>query len=94
MELAHRMLEVVASVPPGRMVTYGDVAAAAGSPSPRLAGRVLADLSDDDTPWFRVCRADGRFAPHIADRQTVLLRAEGVEVTDHRVQLSRYRHRW
>lgn len=93
MELAGRMLDVVAAIPAGRVCTYGDVAAAAGSPSPRLAGRVLAELSDDDTPWYRVLRANGTFAPHVAARQADLLRAEGVEVTGDRVRLSRYRHR-
>lgn len=92
MELANRMLDVVAAIPPGRVATYGDVAAAAGSPSPRLAGRVLAELSDDDTPWYRVLRADGSFAPQVAGRQAALLRAEGVAVTDNRVRLREYRH--
>ncbi|WP_029135228.1 MGMT family protein [Nakamurella lactea] len=93
MELAARMLEVVGSIPPGRVCTYGDVAAAAGSPSPRLAGRVLAELSDDDTPWYRVLRANGTFAPHVAARQAELLRAEGVEVTGDRISLRSYRYR-
>ncbi|MDQ6658729.1 MAG: MGMT family protein [Actinomycetota bacterium] len=92
MELAGRMLDVVAAIPPGRVATYGDVAAAAGSPSPRLAGRVLAELSDDDTPWYRVLRANGSFAPQVAGRQAELLRAEGVSVTDGRVRLKDYRH--
>ncbi len=92
MELARRMLELVAAIPAGRVATYGEVAAAAGSPSPRLAGRVLAELSDDDTPWYRVLRANGSFAPQVARRQAELLRAEGVSVTDGRVRLADYRH--
>lgn len=93
MELAARMLEVVAAIPAGRVATYGDIAAAAGSPSPRLAGRVLAELSDDDTPWYRVLRADGSFASQVAERQAGLLRAEGIEVSGDRIQLRRYRYR-
>jgi methylated-DNA-protein-cysteine methyltransferase-like protein len=93
MDLAGRMLDVVAAIPPGRVSTYGDVAAAAGSPSARLAGRVLAELADDDTPWYRVLRADGSFAPQVAARQAALLRAEGVTVTNGRIKLRDYRHR-
>jgi alkylated DNA nucleotide flippase Atl1 len=93
MELAGRMLELVATIPAGRVATYGDIAAAAGSPSPRLAGRVLAELSDDDVPWYRVLRANGTFAPQVAARQAELLRAEGVEVSGERIQLRRYRYR-
>jgi len=91
MELAGRMLDVVARIPAGKVSTYGDVAARAGSRSPRLAGRVLAELSDDDTPWYRVLRANGTPAPGIAERQLRLLAAEGVVAVDGRVNLGRYR---
>lgn len=93
LQLAARMLEIVASIPTGRVCTYGDVASAAGSPSARLAGRVLAELSDERTPWHRVLRADGSFAPQVADRQADLLRAEGVSVGGDRIPLARYRWR-
>jgi alkylated DNA nucleotide flippase Atl1 len=93
MELAARMLDEVASVPPGRVATYGDIAARAGSRSPRLAGRVLAELSDDTTPWHRILRADGTPAAHLRAEQSALLRAEGVPVVDGRVDLKLYRYR-
>jgi alkylated DNA nucleotide flippase Atl1 len=93
MQLAQRMLDVVAQIPPGMVATYGDVAARAGSRSPRLAGFVLAQLSDADTPWHRVLRADGTAAPHLADEQVRRLRAEQVEVVDGRVDLRRFRWR-
>ncbi|MGS0684195.1 MGMT family protein [Nakamurella sp. GG22] len=91
MELAQRMLDVVAQIPMGRVATYGDVAARAGSRSPRLAGYVLAQLSDDDTPWHRILRADGTPAPHLVTEQLGRLRSEGVESVDGRVSLARYR---
>lgn len=93
MALAQRMLEVVASIPAGRVMTYGQVAAAAGSASPRLAGWVLSQLSDDDLPWHRVLKADGRLAAAVAARQEQLLRAEGVTVLDGRVRLREYHYR-
>ena len=93
MQLAHRMLEIVAAVPAGRVISYGDVAGRAGSRSPRLAGRVLAELADADTPWHRVLRADGTPAPHIAREQLARLRAEGVPAPGGRVDMHRYRWR-
>lgn len=93
MALAERILDMVAAIPAGRVSTYGDIAALSGTPSPRLVGRVLAELSDDDTPWHRVLRADGTPAAHLLDRQAGLLRAEGVAVTSGRVDLRRYRWR-
>lgn len=92
MERAERILDVVAEIPRGRVSTYGDVAARSGSPSPRLVGRVLAELSEDPTPWHRVLRADGRPAHHLAAEQLERLRAEGVLAVDGRVDLRRYRY--
>jgi alkylated DNA nucleotide flippase Atl1 len=91
MELAQRMLDVVAAIPSGRVSTYGDIAARAGSRSPRLAGFVLANLADEHTPWHRVLRSDGTPAPHLAGEQLARLRGEGVLALDGRVDLARYR---
>ena len=93
MELAQRMLDAVDQIPAGRVSTYGDIAARAGSPSARLAGFVLSQLSDEHTPWHRVVRADGTPAPHLADEQLARLRAEGVTAGNGRVSLARYRFR-
>lgn len=87
------MLDVVARIPHGAVATYGDVAARAGSRSPRLAGFVLSHLADEDTPWHRVLRADGTPAPHLAAEQIGRLRRERVQVVDGRVDLKRYRWR-
>lgn len=91
MALAERILDMVAAIPPGRVASYGDIAARVGTPAPRLVGRVLAELSDDATPWHRVLRSDGRSAHHLAHRQAELLRAEGVLMVDGRVDMRRYR---
>jgi alkylated DNA nucleotide flippase Atl1 len=93
MDLAHRMLDVVAQIPAGRVATYGDVAARAGSASPRLAGFVLSQLADEEPPWHRVLRANGTPAAHLAAEQIRRLRAENVEVVDGRVDLKRFRWR-
>jgi methylated-DNA-protein-cysteine methyltransferase-like protein len=93
MELAGRILDQVAAVPAGSVATYGDIAARAGSRSPRLAGRVLAEMADETTPWHRIVRADGTPAAHLVDEQTARLRGEGVTVTDGRIDLRRFRFR-
>lgn len=93
MAVAERILDMVAAVPPGFVATYGDIAARAGTPSPRLVGRVLAELSDDDTPWHRIIRSNGRPAAHSIEEQCARLRAEGVTVTDGRINLRRFRWR-
>ena len=78
---------LVASIPPGRVATYGDIACAAGLSSPRIVAWIMRTDSED-LPWHRVITASGRPAPHLASRQWALLRAEGVIATEGRVPLT------
>ncbi len=82
---------LVASIPPGRVSTYGDIAAAARLSSPRIVAWIMRTDSAD-LPWHRVIRASGRPAPHLTARQLELLRAEGVLADDGRVRLADVRH--
>ena len=86
-----RVRRLVASIPPGRVVTYGDIASAAELSSPRIVGWVMRTDSSD-LPWHRVITASGRPAAHLSTRQLELLRAEGVLATDGRVNLAEKRH--
>lgn len=81
-----RVRALVATVPPGCVVTYGDIAAAAGLSTPRTVGWIMRTDSAD-LPWHRVIGASGRPAAHLADRQLGLLAAEGVPIRDGRVDL-------
>lgn len=77
---------VVAAVPAGQVVTYGEVAAEAGRPgAARAVGRVMA-ASDGTLPWWRVVAADGRLVPGLEVEQRRRLVAEGVDVGDRRVR--------
>ena len=89
-QIHERIREVIASIPRGRVATYGDIAELAGAPSPRLVGRVLAE-DGHDLPWQRVLRANGTTAPHLTREQLALLRTEGVLADGERVDLRRYR---
>lgn len=82
---------LVAMIPAGKVVTYGDIASAAGLSSARIVGWIMRTDSAD-LPWHRVIRSNGRPAPHLASRQLELLRAEGVLAVDGRVPLRDVRH--
>lgn len=84
---------LVASIPAGRVATYGDIACAAGLSSPRIVGWVLR-TDAEDLPWHRVVPATGRPAPHLASHQLDLLRAEGVLSDTGRIDLAAVRHRF
>lgn len=88
-----RVRALVAAIPSGRVSTYGDLADAAGLPSPRIVAWIMRTDSSD-LPWHRVILASGRPAPHLATRQLELLRAEGVLARDGRVALAEVRHRF
>lgn len=53
-----RVLELVEEVPPGRVVTYGQLARMVGSGGARTVGTVLSRYGSD-VPWWRVVRAGG-----------------------------------
>ncbi len=79
-----RVYALVATVPPGRVVTYGQVARALGvERGARAVGYALKALSDvDGIPWWRVVNASGGISPrglgHAAMVQREMLDAEGV----------------
>ncbi len=67
-------------IPPGAVMTYGDVAEYVGTRAPRIVGRVLAGSGEQDRglPWHRVVRADGTCAEPVRQEQLRRLRREGV----------------
>jgi methylated-DNA-protein-cysteine methyltransferase-like protein len=85
---------VIASIPRGRVSSYGEIAQRAGLPGrARLVGRVLGE-SDVELPWHRVLRSSGQSAFPPGSRgfreQSQRLRAEGVVVVNGRVNLQLY----
>jgi alkylated DNA nucleotide flippase Atl1 len=57
-DYASRVLDVAESIPPGRVMSYGDIAECLGEGGPRQVGRVMA-LWGGGVPWWRVVHADG-----------------------------------
>ena len=92
--LDEAILEVVRSVPAGRLLSYGDVAEivvdlGSGCSARRVAG-TMADFGDE-VPWWRVVQAAGTLADPVAVRARQRLAAEGVNVDGRRVPLERLR---
>ena len=91
-----RIYEVVKRIPTGKVATYGQVAAMAGNPRwARVVGYALhANPDPEHIPCFRVVNRFGEVSKAFAfggkNMQIALLQAEGVEVTDGKVDLSKY----
>ena len=59
---AERVLDLVEQIPPGRVLAYGDIAAALAAGGPRQVGTVMSTWGGG-VPWWRVVHADGTAAP-------------------------------
>ncbi|MDX2403777.1 MGMT family protein [Streptomyces microflavus] len=99
-EYAERVLDVADLIPPGRVMTYGDVAEWLGDGGPRQVGRVMA-LYGSAVPWWRVVRADGALLPGHELRALDHYRAEGTPLREasrradgHLPKLDMRRARW
>lgn len=91
-----RIYEAVKKIPKGRVATYGRIAEMAGEPKmARAVGNALHKNPDPEhIPCFRVVNAKGElsgsFAFGGAGAQERLLREDGVEVVDGKVDLTKY----
>jgi O-6-methylguanine DNA methyltransferase len=86
---ARRVLNAVRRVPPGRVATYGDIAALAGSPRAwRAVGSIMRECRDPSVPCHRIIAAGGALGGYGGNLHVKreLLRAEGLEVTPTRVR--------
>lgn len=79
-----QVYQVVAVIPPGRVATYGQIAAFLGNPrAARTVGWALHSTpAGMDLPWHRVINAQGRIGGppdgYRAREQRALLEAEGI----------------
>ena len=91
-----RAIEVVRSIPLGRVATNGLVATMAGNPrAARQVTRVLHTSSrKEKLPWHRVVNREGRISlkpGHGYEMQRELLSGEGIKFDDSdRIDLSRF----
>lgn len=75
-DYASQVLDVADSIPPGRVMSYGDIAEFLGQGGPRQVGRVMA-LWGGSAPWWRVVHADGSLLAGHERAAIARYRAEG-----------------
>lgn len=88
-DFQRRVLSAVRRIPPGRVATYGDVAAAAGVPrAARAVGNIMKDCRVPGVPCHRVIAAGGRLGGYGGSEamKRALLVAEGVVVSGARIR--------
>lgn len=85
-DLANRIVAILSGIPPGRVASYGQIAAFAGlANGARTVARILHSCSSSHgLPWWRVVRSDGNIALPRGDgfeEQCARLSLEGVPVS-------------
>lgn len=91
-----KVICIIKAIPPGKVLTYGRIAALAGKPGgARQVSRFLHSMSRKyDLPWHRVINAKGEISLQRSrgyELQKALLESEGVEFSlNSRVDLKTY----
>ncbi|QEM80172.1 MGMT family protein [Halomonas binhaiensis] len=75
-----QILTIIASIPEGRVTSYGRIAKMTDGATARMVARALRDLpSGHELPWFRVVTSSRKLADHSgADEQRRRLIDEGI----------------
>lgn len=91
-----RIYEAVKHIPKGYVATYGQVAQMAGNPKmSRAVGNALhKNPNPNEIPCYRVVNSKGELSGEFAfggeEAQAKLLRADGIEVCNGKVDLTKY----
>jgi methylated-DNA-protein-cysteine methyltransferase-like protein len=95
-QFSTKIIELIQSVPKGKVATYGLIAELAGKPG---ASRAVGWLLHSSTrkhalPWQRIIKSGGLLSFPVSTanftRQQRLLQAEGVEIENGKVDLKKY----
>ncbi len=92
-----RIYDIVRRIPKGKVATYGQIATLAGNPRwARVVGYALHVNPDPDSiPCYRVVNREGAVSPAFVfggeNMQIALLRADGIQVENGKVDLEMYR---
>lgn len=83
-DFTNNVIRIIKTIPFGKVMTYGQIAKAAGSPrSARQVVRILHSMSEKyDLPWHRVINSKGEIGfrdEEMVLTQKLMLEAEGIE---------------
>ncbi len=85
-EFADRVYDLVAQIPSGRVMTYGQIAAICGAAWAAWEVGQIAHTGPENLPWHRVVNKQGGLAAGWPNggraAQQALLEAEGIAVDD------------
>ena len=91
------VIRIIQQIPPGNVMTYGQIARLAGSPrGARQVVRILHSSSGKyQLPWHRVVNAKGEIGfkdDELFLNQKIALESEGIQFQGNTIDLEQYRH--
>lgn len=95
--MKEKVYDFLKTIPKGKVVTYGQIAEAAGNPrAARAVGNILhSNPNGEEIPCYKVVDSKGRLSEHYAfggiEKQKERLEKEGIEVENYRVDLNKYK---
>ena len=92
-EFAEQVLDLVALIPAGRVMMYGQVADYLGSGAARAVGTTMARYGSS-VPWHRVVRSDGRLPAGHEVEALARHRREGTAMSRDGLRIDLDRARW
>ena len=97
-EFTEEVLAIIKSIPKGKVMTYGQIAACAGNPwGARQISRILSSMSKKyDLPWHRVINSKGEISLKGEEYllQMSLLSDDGVKIVDGKINLNIYLYQY
>ncbi len=97
-QLSQNIVDTIAAIPKGKVLSYGAVAALSGNPrAARQVSWLLKTQTDKrNLPWFRVINSAGEISikdPHGYEIQKSLLEAEGI-IFDNKDKVDLHVYMW
>ena len=95
----HKSLILLKKIPRGKVTTYGDLARATKS-SPRAIGQVMRNNKHPKIyPCYKVVSSSGHIGGYsgctkgkMIDKKINLLKKDGIDIKNNRIDLSQYLH--
>jgi methylated-DNA-protein-cysteine methyltransferase related protein len=97
-EFTENIVSIIKKIPPGKVMTYGQIAKCAGSPrGARQVVRILHTMSQGhNLPWHRVINSKGEIGITTEEgyiNQKMMLEGEGIIfLPNSKIDLTVYRH--
>ncbi|MBS2963671.1 MGMT family protein [Actinocrinis puniceicyclus] len=92
-EYVRKVLAVVASIPRGKVMTYGDIAEYLEDGGPRQVGAVMA-RHGGSVPWWRVVNASGALPTQLRGKAAAQYANEGTPYDKSRERVDLRTARW